>query len=446
MSNNNEIVKTIDKDLGGKPLKKETIDSFELAVNKFIEEYGNNKTESKRKIKEIEDFLSNTEDNLKTIKDQNGFQKVWQTLNGKNKKLEIANKENMLEAQKGSLFFLQKLSDHNQFLGQTVLKALKRIERIQFENEKLRNSITVFAVRVNKRIKEHESILKRINNFAVALTAAILLLGISIVLFYFYRSSKIILFAGIFAIAFSMASFLLAFTKNKRNQEKNDDEFFDKFYIDNKQLLNLKQNRNDNPIVFNNNDAKVLLSIVSSMLDSNLLTSSFLRENFGKFTITRSEKNFRLKAKGTIIYSYEDMNNLRDFLTIIFLKSATEITTRNKEIIIVARGDDLNYARILSKAIASLYNVKCNILGPDEYEDNINELFERPLISLGGPMYNTLTKSLDKSCKYLHNNGGQHIGYIKTRKKWILYGDFNSDSVVDIYLNKYIKDIIRYTK
>ena len=216
---------------------------------------------------------------------------------------------------------------------------------------------------------------------------------------------------------------------------KNSKDTFEKAYIDKNNLLNLKNKGNDKPLVFTENDAKTLLSIITSMLKDNLISTSFISEKIGRFSIKRSKNKYKLKARRTIIYSHEDMNNLKILLQ--------ENFSPDQNIIIIAKGGDADPAKKAIRVIRSLYKYNCVLVNPEDYGFGTNKFSEYPLISIGGPVYNTVTNCFHKSTTYIYEKYHQHIGYVKTQKAWLIWGDIDSNGAVETFLNEYIDLLIK---
>jgi hypothetical protein len=216
----------IDKNIGGEKLNSDLIHSFESAFIKFKEDFDPNSNESKKRLDEIVKLLSLSDENLEKVKNQKWFKRVWNTIAGKNKKLERIDKQNLLKVQKGSIYFLLQLTQQNQIMMQSVYFALKDVQIFKFQNVKFKKYISKVFDEVSTRILDIENILdehkdeiekiksKNIPQLGLFL-ASLLLIGCSITLLFVFDRNWIIWIGSV--ILFLLGIFLLigAFTKDE---------------------------------------------------------------------------------------------------------------------------------------------------------------------------------------------------------------------------------------
>jgi len=149
-------VKEIENNIEGKPLTDSEVNLFEKSYRKYIEESKNSEEKFQETIEEMANLLTVNQKNIEDIKDQKWFSRSWNTVTGKNKKLERINQTNLIKVQKGALFFLQNIAERNQATMETVTFAIKRIQDIQIESIKLKSYLTNIIQKYNLKLKKIE--------------------------------------------------------------------------------------------------------------------------------------------------------------------------------------------------------------------------------------------------------------------------------------------------
>ncbi|MGC8576295.1 MAG: hypothetical protein ACP5L3_07240 [Caldisericum sp.] len=215
----------IDQSLSGESLTSDLIHSFESAFLVFKDSFDPDSKESKEKLDDMVRLLSISDKNLEEVKNQKWFQRVWRTISGKNKKLEQINKQNLYRVQEGSIYFLQKLAQQNQLMMQSVYFALKRIEDIQIQNEKLKGYLFRIVNGYNERIRniegrldEHEQEIAELKGktrmrWGVFLVG-LFLLGGAVTLFYFFDRNWMILSGSGAILLLGILVFMKSFSKS----------------------------------------------------------------------------------------------------------------------------------------------------------------------------------------------------------------------------------------
>jgi len=201
---NNMFLTEIEKRLSGVATLPEFMDNFELEFSKFKDTFNPDGNKSKQHLDDMVKLLTISEGNLEKIKDQKWFQRVWFTIAGKNKKLERINKLNLLQVQKGSLFFLQNLANQSPLFMQSVYSATKRINEIQLQNEKIKGYLFCIVDKYNERITKIENLLenhiqqntklnsKKIPHLVLFLSSLFFILS-SIIIFFVFEINLIIM-------------------------------------------------------------------------------------------------------------------------------------------------------------------------------------------------------------------------------------------------------------
>ena len=224
--NENKFLKEIENNLGGKPLSPDLRKNFDLEFNKFKENFNPDTDESKKHLDDMVKLLAISEENLKKVKNQKWFQRIWFTIAGKNKKLERINKLNLIKVQKGSLYFLQNLASQNPLFMQSVNFAIKRLGDIQIQNEKIKGYLFKIVDRYNERITNIENRLekhkreiakiksKNIPHLGLFL-ASLLLIGGSITLLFIFERNWIIWIGSVVLFLFGIFLLIVAFTKDE---------------------------------------------------------------------------------------------------------------------------------------------------------------------------------------------------------------------------------------
>lgn len=149
-------IRNINSSLQGPSLEPEISHCFEEAYASFVSQKLKQK-EMKEKIDEMGNLLTVSLENLDTVKNQKWFNRAWQTITGKNKKLERVNQENLLKVQKGALYFIQNLAELNEEMMATVARTLQRIEDIQKESTKLKGYLIKLVQKYNKKLGHIEN-------------------------------------------------------------------------------------------------------------------------------------------------------------------------------------------------------------------------------------------------------------------------------------------------
>lgn len=162
MNNNKKtFLEEIENNLGGKSLTPDLIQNFKSEFIKFTDNFHPDADESKKHLDDMVKLLSISVENLEKVKNQKWFQRVWFTIAGKNKKLERINKLNLLKVQKGSLYFLQNLANQSPLFMKSVIFALKRVDDMQIQNEKIKDYVFKIVNRYNERITRIEIVLDK---------------------------------------------------------------------------------------------------------------------------------------------------------------------------------------------------------------------------------------------------------------------------------------------
>lgn len=260
-------VRDIDNNIEGKPLSESEIRLFEESYQKYIDDSKENKEQMEETINEIANLLTVNQNNLESVQNQNWFTRSWNTVSGKNGKLEKINQSNLLKIQKGSLFFLQNLAERNQATMESVIYAIKRVEDIQIESIKLKGYLSQIVLKYNNRIKkienkliEHDIEINKLNKndsrMLYIFFSVLLLLG-SIVLFVLTDSlfTKWI-FSGILLI-FSLSSFITIFRNKNKIVNTSDNKIDNKGRISEIREDNLKLRANVNNAIYKVFQAKV---------------------------------------------------------------------------------------------------------------------------------------------------------------------------------------------
>ena len=253
-------IRDIDNNLEGRPLSESEIRLFEESYQKYIDDSKDNKAQMEDAIDDIANLLTVNQNNLESVQNQNWFTRSWNTVSGKNGKLEKINQSNLLKIQKGSLFFLQNLAERNQATMESVIYAIKRVEDIQIESIKLKGYLSQIVLKYNNRIKkienkliEHDIEINKFNKNDSRLLyiffSVLLLLG-SIVLFVLTDSlfAKWIL-SGILLI-FSLSSFITIFRNKNKIVNTSDNKIDNKDRISEIREDNLKLRANINNAIY----------------------------------------------------------------------------------------------------------------------------------------------------------------------------------------------------
>ena len=223
--NDKKFLIEIENNLGGKPLSPDFMKNFELEFNKFKDNFNPDTDESKKHLDDMVKLLSISEENLEKVKNQKWFQRVWFTIAGKNKKLERINKINLLKVQKGSLYFLQKLANQSTLFMKSVNFALKRIDDIQIQNEKIKGYLFKIVDKYNERITNIEIVIdkhkkdiaeiksKNIPNLGLFL-ASLFLIGSSITLLFVFERNWVIWIGSVLLFLLGILFLLGAFSKD----------------------------------------------------------------------------------------------------------------------------------------------------------------------------------------------------------------------------------------
>jgi len=132
-----DLISQIDQNIGGDPLSGDIIKSFDTAYHHFLQE-GMDEDDKRQKIGEIAKLLEITTDNLKEMEGQNAFQRAWKTISGSNKKLMLKSEQNLLQIQKGALYFLLRSTENDIIMKQTVAQALRRVCALQIQHAQIR--------------------------------------------------------------------------------------------------------------------------------------------------------------------------------------------------------------------------------------------------------------------------------------------------------------------
>ncbi len=130
--------------------------AFEVALQEFLGSYDPNSHEATERIAEISRLLEVTSDNVDQVKDQNWFQRSWNTVSGENRKLSRINERNLLQVQMDAFYFLENLSEQNQLFMRAVHAALQRVEDNQIQNERLKAHLLRALRRIGDRLKSIE--------------------------------------------------------------------------------------------------------------------------------------------------------------------------------------------------------------------------------------------------------------------------------------------------
>lgn len=223
-------VKEIENNIEGKPLTDSEVNLFENSYRKYIEESKNSEEKFQETIEEMANLLTVNQKNIEDIKDQKWFSRSWNTITGKNKKLERINQTNLIKVQKGALFFLQNMAERNQATMETVTFAIKRIQDIQIESIKLKSYLTNIIQKYNLKLKKieqrldgHDEVIEELtkNNRDIPIILfSVLLLLTAIILFLLTDSliTKWIISSILFVFSLS---FFFTHSIKKKNNNKN---------------------------------------------------------------------------------------------------------------------------------------------------------------------------------------------------------------------------------
>ncbi|MCB1179383.1 MAG: hypothetical protein KDK36_17510, partial [Leptospiraceae bacterium] len=150
-------IEDIEINMEGRPLSDTEVKLFENNYRNYIKDSEKTKDVFEETIEEIANLLSVNQTNFDKVQKQKWFSRSWNTITGKNKKLEKQSLLNLQKVQKGALFFLQNLAERNQETMESVIFAIKRIEDMQLESMKLKGYLTNIVIKYNSRLKKIES-------------------------------------------------------------------------------------------------------------------------------------------------------------------------------------------------------------------------------------------------------------------------------------------------
>lgn len=221
-------ITSVDSSLGGTKLTPQISECFEVSYSKLLE-----RNEMQERANEIigdmTTILTASEENLSEVKNQKAFKRAWNTITGKNKKLERVTSSNLLKVQKGAVFFLQNIAETNSQMMETVVKALQRVEDLQLESIKLKGYLKQLVNKYNARISQieerldmHEEVISNIQVKShtlsvVSITCAVVILSVVLHLviedrMVWFILSSVLLITGAVAI--------YSFTKFQRKRSR----------------------------------------------------------------------------------------------------------------------------------------------------------------------------------------------------------------------------------
>lgn len=173
-------------------LSSEYVKCFESSYSKFMNEFGDDEHEAKRKIEDMIDLLNVNDKNLDKLKNEKWFQKIWYTISGGNRKLRNINNHNLIKIQKGTLYFLDKFANENRTIMQSVHFALDKIKELRFENEKVKYYLADLSTKIKykidnieTRLDEHKMEIDSIknNNISYIFAGSLTLIGVLLIIF-----------------------------------------------------------------------------------------------------------------------------------------------------------------------------------------------------------------------------------------------------------------------